>query len=210
MRHVILGLALVSALAGTAPSVGAQTIIDQWGSVTAPTPPPLQAVDVDPKTTALLVLDLVKQTCTPRPRCIASLPGVKRLLSAARAAHATVVYTITATSTTADIMPDVAMAPGEPSVQASADKFLNTSLQAILRDKGVQSVIVVGTAANGAVLDTGTTAALLGLNVIVPVDGMSASTPYPEQYTAWNFVNAPGVSAKSTLTKIDSVTFARR
>ena len=44
-------------------------------------------------------------------------------------------------------------------------------------------MIVVGTAANGAVLYTASGAALRGMNVIVPVDGMSAVDPYAEYYT---------------------------
>jgi len=40
-----------------------KTIIDEWGSVQAPKPPELKPVTLDPKTSALLVLDLVKQTC---------------------------------------------------------------------------------------------------------------------------------------------------
>ena len=68
-------------------------------------------------------------------------------------------------------------------------------------------MIVVGTAAHGAVLYTGSEAALRGLKVIVPVDGMSAESLYIEQYVAWNMVNAPGVGARTTLTKIDLIQF---
>ena len=41
----------------------AQTIVDEWATVQAPKPPELKPVTLDPKTTALLVLDFVKQTC---------------------------------------------------------------------------------------------------------------------------------------------------
>src|SRR5215472_4810821 len=63
-------------------------------------------------------------------------------------------------------------------VQSGPDKFLNTDLAKILKDKGIQTVIVTGTASNGAVLFTGARAAFRGMNVIVPVDGMSAVEPY--------------------------------
>ena len=36
----------------------AQTIVDDWSKVQAPKPPELKTVTLDPKTTALLVLDL--------------------------------------------------------------------------------------------------------------------------------------------------------
>jgi hypothetical protein len=51
-------------------TASAQTIIDDWSKVQAPKPPELKAVTVDPKTTALLVLDLVKQTCNNERRPI--------------------------------------------------------------------------------------------------------------------------------------------
>ena len=62
----------------------------------------------------------------------------------------------------------------EPHVLSGPDKFRNTDLEKILKDKGITTVIVVGTAANGAVLFTASGAAFRGMNVIVPVDGMSA------------------------------------
>ena len=84
------------------------------------------------------------------------------------------IYSIIANSTMADVMPDVAPLGDEPSVLSGPDKFLNTDLAKILKDKGIQTVIVTGTASNGAVLFTGARAAFRGMNVIVPVDGMSA------------------------------------
>ncbi|GAM11468.1 hypothetical protein OR1_03784 [Geobacter sp. OR-1] len=43
------------------------------------------------------------------------------------------------------------------------------------------------------------------MQVIVPVDGMSAESTYAEQYVAWNMVNAPRVSNKSVLTTIEMI-----
>jgi hypothetical protein len=45
------------------------------------------------------------------------------------------------------------------------------------------------------------------VNVIVPVDGMSAVEPYADFSTAYILLNAPSVSAKSTLTKTDMIKF---
>ena len=205
---IALGAFVSIFLAG--PSIrpaGAQTIIDKWASVPAPPPPTLKQVTVDPKTTALLMLDFMTQNCGKRPSCIASLPTMKKLLAEARAAKAPVVYSIIANSTTADVMPDVAPLADEPWVQAGPDKFLNTELAKILKDKGIQTVIVTGTASNGAVLFTAAGAAFRGMNVIVPVDGMSAVDPYADLSTAYTFLNAPSLSAKTTLTKADMIKF---
>jgi nicotinamidase-related amidase len=201
-------IALAALLTGLPLSAaGAQTIIDKWASVPQPAPPALKPVTVDPKTTALLMLDFMTQNCGKRPACLASLPTMKRLLGDARAAKVPVVYSIIANSTTADVMPDVAPLADEPWVQAGPDKFINTELAKILKDKGIQTVIVTGTASNGAVLFTAAGAAFRGLNVIVPVDGMSAADPYADLASTFMFVNAPSLSAKTMLTKAEMIKF---
>jgi nicotinamidase-related amidase len=188
---------------------GAQTIIDQWSSVTAPPPPALKAVIIDKSTTVLLMLDFNEQACNMqrRPRCIASIPKVKTLLTAARTAGVPVVFTLGAGGKPADIPKDLAPIGSEPAMLAGVDKFVGTDLEKILKEKGAKTVIVVGTAANGAVLYTGSAAAMRGMKVIVPVDGMSGDTPYAEQYVAWHLVNVPVIGPAFTLTTIDQVTF---
>jgi len=184
-----------------------KTIVDEWGTVPAPKPPELNPVTMDPKTTALLVLDCVKQTCNNerRPRCVTSVPNVQALLKLARSKGVAVVYSITTAATPADTLNDVAPLDGEPIVKAPADKFFRTDLEKILNDKGIKTVVVVGTAAQGAVLNTASQAAFRGLQVIVPVDGMSAENTYFEQYTAHHLANAPGAGQQVTLTKIDMI-----
>ena len=176
----------------------AQTIVDDWSKVQAPKPPELKAVTLDPKTTALLVLDFVKQTCNTerRPRCLTSVPQVQALLKLARGKGVAVVHSITTAATPADILKDVAPLEGEPIVKSSADKFFKTDLEKILNDKGVKTVVVVGTAAHGAVLNTASQAAFRGLRVIIPVDGMSSENTYFEQDTVYHLSNAPGVGSR--------------
>ena len=101
----------------------------------------------------------------------------------------------------------------EPVLAAFVDKFMlgnqDTGLEKMLKDKGITSVIAVGTAAHGAVLYTASAAALRGFNVIVPVDGMSGDgqNAFIEQYVAYNLTSAPVVSSKITLTGIDMIKF---
>lgn len=209
VRSVLALGALCGALAAGALPARAETIIDAWSTVKAPPPPAVQAVKVDPKTTAVLALDFVKQTCNEqaRPRCVASLPAVAKLIAAARAAGAPVIYSIIGASTPADVLAPVARNANEPYVQAQADKFIKTDLDKLLADRHIKTVIVTGTTAEGAVLYTASHAAFLGYDVIVPVDGMSAATLYAEQYVAWNMAHAPGVSAKTKLTTIGQIGF---
>ena len=114
---------LVATTGFTSVPAGAATIIDEWGSVKVPAAPALKPVTVDAKTTALLMLDFMNQNCGKRPRCVASLPAMKKLLADARAKGATVVYSLISKTTTADVIKDVAPAAGDPSVLASVNKF---------------------------------------------------------------------------------------
>ncbi|HMA32678.1 MAG TPA: cysteine hydrolase [Casimicrobiaceae bacterium] len=207
----ILGVAATAAIAACAVSQSAQaaTIIDEWASVKVPPPPALHPVTVDPKTTALLMIDFNKQTCNMqrRPRCVASIPHVEKLLKEARAAGAMVAYSVGGGGVAAEIAKEVAPTKDEPVVSSGVDKFRNTDLEKVLKDKGIKTVIVVGAAAHGGVLYTASTAAMLGFKVIIPVDGVTAHYRYAEQYAAWHFANAPIISKSVTLTSIDQVKF---
>jgi nicotinamidase-related amidase len=204
MKRILTAGFLMVAICGG--SAWAGDIVDEWANVKAPAAPTLKPVTLDPKTTALLLLDFMKQNCGQRPRCIATLPAMKKLLADARAAKATVIYSIIANSTINDVLPDLA-AQGEPSVQSGPDKFLNTDLAKILKDKSIQTVIVAGTASNGAVLYTASGSAFRGMKVIAPVDGMSAVDPVAEYATVLDFMMAPSVSQATTLTRSTMITF---
>jgi nicotinamidase-related amidase len=202
---IVLGVLAVGTALST-PALG-QTIVDEWATVKAPAPPELKPVTIDPKVTALLMLDFVKQICSPqaRPRCVASVPKVQRLLAQARAKGVHVIYSLGAGTSVADIWPEVAPVGGERAVTSGPDKFVNTDLEKILKEKGVKTVIVVGTAAEGAALHTAAGSALRGFKVVVPVDGVSSSNTYAEQYTAWHVANAPRIGPQVTLTRIDLI-----
>lgn len=207
-------LRLIATFAGIVSSIfvscaGAETIVDEWASVKAPAPPVLKTVAIDRKTTALLLLDFNQQTCNPqrRPRCVASIPKVKPLLAAARAAGMPVIFSLGGGGKPPDIAAELAPVGDEPIVSSGVDKFAGTDLEKILREKGVTTVIVVGTAAHGAVLYTASGAAMRGMKVIVPLDGISADLPYAEQYTAWHLVNVPVLSPAFTLTTIEGLKF---
>lgn len=211
-RHAWPLAALAAALSCAAP-LHAQTIIDEWASVKAPPAPALKSVTVAPKTTALLVMDFVKQICNEkaRPRCVAAVPKIAKLLDAARAHNLMVIYTTIPPIPIADTLPALAPKGNEPVVKAWVNKFTlvdkDTGLEQMLKNKGITSVIAAGTAGNGAELYTVSAAALRGFNVIVPVDAMPASNAYTEQYVAYNFTSAPVVSSKITLTSIDMISF---
>ncbi|HLJ70086.1 MAG TPA: isochorismatase family cysteine hydrolase [Roseiarcus sp.] len=211
IRFAAFALVFIS----TAAPAAAQTIIDDWAKVKAPPAPELKSVTLDAKTAALLLLDFNghdEATSGPcnkatKPRCLASLPPVRKLLERAREKGVFVVYSLSPNGAPGDIRPAIAPTPDEPIVKSGPDKFLRTDLGELLTGRGIKTVIVAGTASEGAVLDTGTDAALHGMNVVVPVDGMSSTDLYAEQYVAWHFTHAPGVSQKSTLSRTDLIGF---
>jgi nicotinamidase-related amidase len=212
--NLLVATALAVALFSAAPAP-AQTIISEWSSVKTPPAPELKPVTLDPKTTAILVMDFVKQTCNSerRPRCVASIPKVEKLIAAARAQGVMLISTTVPPVPIADTLPAVAPKGNDPVVVAFVDKFIlgdkDTGLEKMLKDKGVANVITVGTAAHGAVLYTASAAALRGFNVIVPVDGMSGdgNVVYDEQAVAYILTHAPVLSSKITLTSIDMIKF---
>ena len=65
----------------------------------------------DTKTTALLVLDLMKANCGVRPRCMSTVPRVKKLLDEARAHDMMVFYTMVGQTPTVKNMVDQGLAP---------------------------------------------------------------------------------------------------
>jgi nicotinamidase-related amidase len=196
----------------TASPALAADIIAEWATVKAPPVPELKPVTLDGKTTALLILDMMKRGCSARPRCVATVPNVKKLHDAARASGAMVFYSLVGgdNPTPADIV-DSGIAPrdGEWVFQRGPDKYLGSGLDERLKARGIKTVIVCGTSAQGVVIGTGSGSAQRGYKVIVPVDCMSSEDPYMEQYAAWHmFKGGPAiVTEQTTLTRSDMIKF---
>jgi nicotinamidase-related amidase len=213
MKQNALTAALAVAFAGAAfagiliPCAHAQTIIDSWKSVATPPPPELESVTVDAAHTALLILDMNADACSKRPSCVRSITPIQRALAEVRARHMLVVYSTSAAAPSAPVPEPLAPMPNDLSVTSSADKFIGTDLEKTLAGRGVKTVIVVGTTAQGAVLYTASAAALRKFAVVVPVDGYSSDTPFAELATAWLLKNAPvSISAHVTLTRTEMIT----
>ena len=153
--------------------------------------PPLKTAKLDAKETAILVMDFTKQTCTPerRKRCADQVPNVVKFVTEARAKGALIIYSVAVpNSVPADILPVLTPAAGEQVLPPlGPDKFINSDLEKTLKDKGIKTVVAMGTQAQTSVLHTSATAALKGFKVIVPVDGMSADEVFPSS-------TPPGIS----------------
>ncbi|HYM90569.1 MAG TPA: isochorismatase family cysteine hydrolase [bacterium] len=161
-------------------------------------------VEVSPEHTALIVVDMQNDFVDPRGSlCVgtarATVPAIARLCTFARAHGLTVVYTqdwhrpddpefalwgahAVAGTWGAEIVPDLAPRPEDLVVRKLRyDAFYGTSLDHELRQRRIAAVIVTGTVSNICVLHTAGSAALRWLQVIVPVDAVSALTEFDQQ-----------------------------
>jgi nicotinamidase-related amidase len=207
------GTAAVALLIAFAASSSAADVLDDWATVRLPPKPELKPVTLEGSTTALLILDMMKANCGARPRCVATVPNVKRLHDAARAAGAMVWYSLVGSdgkATPADMIdPGFMPREGEWARQNGPDKFLGSNLEEKLKARGIKTVIVCGTSFQGVGIGTGSGSAQRGYKVIVPIDCLSAEDPYMEQYAAWHlFKGGPAVVTNQvTLTRTAMVKF---
>jgi len=215
MRTLLRGVAAaaLAIIIVFAASSFAADILDDWATAKAPPPPELKPVKLDGSTTALLILDMMKMNCGARPRCVATVPNVKKLHDAARAAGAMVWYSFVGSdgkATTADQMdPGFTARDGEWARQNGPDKFIGSNLEEKLKAGGIKTVIVCGTSFQGVGIGTGGGAAQRGYKVIIPIDCLSSEDTYMEQYAAFHlFKGGPaGVTSQVTMTRSTMVKF---
>src|SRR6266704_178219 len=215
MRNIWRGAAAAAGalIIAFAASSAATDILNDWDAVKAPPKPELKAVTLEGSTTALLILDMMKANCGARPRCVATIPNVKKLHDAARAAGALVWYSLVGSNgmaTPADVIdPGFIPRDGEWARQGGPDKFLGSNLEEKLKARGIKTVIVCGTSFQGVGIGTGSGSAQRGYKVIVPIDCLSSEDPYMEQYAAWHlFKGGPAiVTGQVTLTRSTMVKF---
>jgi hypothetical protein len=166
MTTLVLLIAAAGAGVIAALPSSAQTIIEEWGSAKFPPPPQLKPATIVPKETAVLAMDFTRQTCTVerRKRCADSVPKVLKLITEARGKGALIVYSVAVpNSVPGDILPELTPAAGEQVLPPlGPDKFIGSDLEQTLKDKGIKTVIAIGTQAQTSVLHTGAAAALRG------------------------------------------------
>ncbi len=209
------GAAVTSALllaAVASPSIA--DVISDWNTAVVPPAPQLKEVTVDPSTTALLLLGLMKENCGIQPRCVAAVPNIKRVHDMARAHNMTVWYALVAenggTGTPDDMIdPAIKPRPGEWYRLGGAEKFAGSTLQATLRQAGIKTVIMCGFSSEGPILGTTIEATQRGYKVILPVDCSAGRSAYREQYVTYE-LGAGGpdaVTGNVTLTRSTMLKF---
>lgn len=211
MRSAVAATAILAIALAARPL--AADILDDWASAKAPAPIELKPVTLETSTTALLLLDLMKMNCGARPRCVASIPSVKKLHDAARAKNMLIWYSFVGSNGMAtpgdQVDPAITAKDGEWVRQNGPDKFIGSNLEEKLKEHGIKTVIVCGTSFQGVGIGTGGGAAQRGYKVIIPIDCLSSEDPYMEQYSAFHLAKgAPaGVTSQVTVTRTSMIKF---
>lgn len=207
---IATGALLLAAIA--TPSIA--DVISDWNTAVVPPAPQLKEVTVDPSTTALLLLGLMKENCGIQPRCVAAVPNIKRVHDMARAHNMVVWYALVAenggTGTPDDMIdPGIKPRPGEWYRLGGAEKFAGSTLQPILRQAGIKTVIICGFSFEGPILGTAIEAAQRGYKVILPLDCSAGRSEYREQYVTYELgVGGPdAVTGNVTLTRTTMLKF---
>lgn len=179
-----------------------------------PNKPVPQEVTVDPKTTALLVLDLNCRCEDPKERCHQLIDPVAKFLERARQANMFIVYTAADRyKGTPEARMPVAFKqrPEEPTIFPPAfDKFYSGEMQPMLQERGIKTVICCGASSNQAVMYTATAAVRpFGYTCVIPVDGLIARGDYEHEFTLHQFTILPGGAAeKFRITEFDKIKIA--
>jgi Isochorismatase family len=179
------------------------------------TPDPARAT-LDPKTTALIVLDYVEDICAAQPTCKNQmLPAMIPFLDRVRKAGLVVAYGTREQNMT-HWLKEVAPAPSDIKIiNFAQDRFYNTDLDKILKEKGIRTLIMVGWKVSGSVTYTSVGAMVRGYTVVIPMDTTSAGSGYETTIGFYNVLNSGNANLANeplkprsvTLTRTDLITF---
>lgn len=175
--------------------------------VEVPSIPEPQKASLDAKNSALIIVDMQNDFVNERGQLYVgeaarrTIPNIKRLLEKARGSGATVVFTqdwhleddpefpiwgkhAVANTWGSEIIEELRPLEGEIIIKKLRyDAFFGTSLDHVLRIKGIRNVVVTGTVSNICVLHTAASAALNLYRVYLPVDCVSALTEFDQLAT---------------------------
>lgn len=163
---------------------------------------PRPHLKLEPKHSALLVVDMLKYFASPEGRCYlpasaAIVPQIKKLVSAWRTLGAPVIYTqhchegkhdlgmlgkffsdyIRAGEQEAKIIPSLTPLDNESVFRKTTyDAFLNTGLKQFLNDLHIEQVVITGVLTHMCCETTARSAFCRGFEVYVPVDGTASTS----------------------------------
>ncbi len=171
-------------------------------SLQMPATPEPARVTLDPKTTALMVLDYVEDICNNQPSCKAKmLPAMTPFMEKVRKAGLTVAYGTRAQNMTKWLKE---VAPGANDIKVintAQDRFYGTDLDKQLKAKGIKTLIMVGWKISGSITYTSVGAMAHDYTVVIPgfYNVLNSGNA--------NLANEPLKANAVTLTRTDMITF---
>lgn len=166
-----------------------------------PNRPEPKSVNLDSKTTAILVLDMNARCDDPKQVCSKITAPVGEFLDKARTVAVPIIYTVSSSAKgkpLGELAAPLHRKSGETVIYPDAfDKFYPGELQPLLKEKGVKTLIITGSATNNAVLYTATTAARMHrYSVVIPLDGVNAASRYEQEYAIHQLTVLPSEANK--------------
>jgi nicotinamidase-related amidase len=207
LRTVLLSGAIVLAACGVAAHAQGSKPMQ---TLQMPSMPEPARVTLDPKTTALMVLDFVEDICAVQPKCKSQmLPAMIPFLEKVRKAGLVVAYG-TRAQNMAHWLKEVAPAEGDLKIVSVAqDRFYNTDLDKLLKAKGITTIVMAGWKISGSVTYTSVGAMIRDYTVVVPVDTTAAPTDYETAIGFYNVLNSGNANLTNEPLKAKSVTLTR-
>lgn len=178
-----------------------------------PKRPEPKPVSLDSKTAAILVLDLSTRCHDPKSQASKLMQPVGEFLERVRVFSIPVIYTISASAKgtpLGEVASPLKRRETEPVIYPNAfDKFAGGELQALLEQRDTNTLVVVGSSTNVAVLYTCTTAArIYHYRVIIPIDGVIAHSRYRQEYSFHQLIVLPdAASPPIQFTMLSSIHF---
>src|SRR5215831_20185831 len=214
-RTVLLTSGLAIAIVGGSAD-GREAGNGKMQTVQMPATPDPARVTLDPKTTALVVLDYVEDICNNQASCKTKmLPAMTPFMAQVRKAGLTVAYGTRAQNMT-KWLKEVAPAQGDIKIINTAqDRFYGTDLDKELKAKGVKTLIMVGWKISGSIQFTSVGAMAHDYTVVIPMDTTSAGSDYETTIGFYNVLNSGNANLANqpmkdkavTLTRTDLITF---
>ncbi len=170
-------------------------------------------VTIDAEKSALLVLECWQLLADPEYFAAPLVPGIASLLERARAAGVLIAFTLPGPSKGqphGQVYSGFKRRPCEPVLFPTGfDKFGGGQLQSLLSLYDVRTLVMTGFKANMALLYTATRAVTeFRYGVVIPVDGIAATTDYEKEYTLYQFRAYPGGFPQLfKFTKLDMISF---
>lgn len=209
-RTVLLTSGVVLGLCGGMAQSAQNTTPGKMMTMQMPATPEPARVTLNPRTTALVVLDYVEDICNSQPSCKAKmLPAMTPFMERVRKAGMVIAYGTRGPNMDHWLKEVAPTASDIKIVNVAQDRFYNTTLDQQLKAKGITTIIVVGWKISGSVTYTSVGAMARDYTVVIPMDTTSAASDYETTIGFYNVLNSGNANLSNEPLKKGAVTLSR-